>query len=196
MAKCGLISLWQRKYELKGNDCLNPLLIRSGSIKKIEMEHLFDCFFLLIFGLFISGLFFILENILQNKLSLKRQNILHLWKKVLTAGTRARQFRRRLWRKLLNSSKVLTRHSRQGHQEEGEEGLENRSGEQGRQQRQQQQRFDSEKRHIESVNYLKSHHWPDVNTLAQIRRAQRLEQHYRSTDAYYHSNFYIPSNET
>lgn len=54
MAKSGLVTLWNKKYEVKGNDCLFPLLVRAGDVKKIELSHMVDCFFVLALGVLLA----------------------------------------------------------------------------------------------------------------------------------------------
>lgn len=63
MTKSGLITLWNRKYNAPGNDCLFPLIIRSGDIKKIGLSHMIDCFFVLGCGLLIGITVLVIEII-------------------------------------------------------------------------------------------------------------------------------------
>ena len=54
MAKSGLVILWNRKYNVKGNNCLYPLVMRNSQGKEIQLSHMTDCFFLLGCGLIIG----------------------------------------------------------------------------------------------------------------------------------------------
>ena len=67
MAKSGLVTLWNKKYEVKGDDCLFPLLVRAGDVKKIELSHMIDCFFVLGLGAGIAIITLIVEMFKRRK---------------------------------------------------------------------------------------------------------------------------------
>ncbi|CAG2115104.1 unnamed protein product [Medioppia subpectinata] len=54
MAKSGLVIQWNNKFEVPGNDCLHPLVVRAGDVKKIGMAHMIGCFFILGIGLLLG----------------------------------------------------------------------------------------------------------------------------------------------
>lgn len=66
MAKSGLVTLWNRKFGVLGNDCLHPLIIRTGDVEKIGLSHMVDCFFVLGCGLVIAIIILVIE-ILKEK---------------------------------------------------------------------------------------------------------------------------------
>lgn len=82
MTKSGLVAMWNKNHEIKGNDCLYPLIVRAGDVKKIGLSHMMGCFFVLGLGL-LGGLLILSFEIAKNrkmfasivkpKLSLKRK---------------------------------------------------------------------------------------------------------------------------
>src|SRR5690625_3997038 len=62
MIKSGLITLWNQKDGVQGDDCLYPLAFRAD-VKKIGLSHMIDCFFMLGFGLAIGVILLIIEII-------------------------------------------------------------------------------------------------------------------------------------
>lgn len=62
IAKSGLARKWRRKYEAKGNDCLETVVINAGDVDKIELKHVILAFWLLMTGLFI-GLFILIGEV-------------------------------------------------------------------------------------------------------------------------------------
>lgn len=66
MSKSGLVTLWNRKFEIKGNDCLYPLIVRAGDVKKIGLSHMVDCFFVLGLGLMIGIMSLLVEIVKQS----------------------------------------------------------------------------------------------------------------------------------
>lgn len=67
MAKSGLVTLWNRKYDVPGNDCLYPLIFRAGDVKKIGLSHMVDCFFVLAIGIAIGIIFLVIEILKQRQ---------------------------------------------------------------------------------------------------------------------------------
>ncbi|KAH7642523.1 hypothetical protein DERF_003675 [Dermatophagoides farinae] len=74
MAKSGLVTLWNRKYNVKGNNCLYPLVMRNSQGKEIQLSHMIDCFFLLGCGLIIGIAVLIVEMIKQRQLPISMKN--------------------------------------------------------------------------------------------------------------------------
>lgn len=70
MTKSGLVALWNAKYEIKGNDCLFPLVLRAGDVKKIGLSHMVGCFFVLSLGL-ITGIISLVVEIVKQRKNLK-----------------------------------------------------------------------------------------------------------------------------
>ncbi|OTF69774.1 hypothetical protein BLA29_002290, partial [Euroglyphus maynei] len=68
MAKSGLVTLWNRKYNVKGNNCLFPLVMRNSQGKEIQLSHMTDCFFLLGCGLIIGIGVLVVEMIKQKQI--------------------------------------------------------------------------------------------------------------------------------
>ncbi|XP_054158480.1 ionotropic receptor 93a-like, partial [Oppia nitens] len=70
MAKTGLVLQWNNKFEEKGNDCLYPLVVRAGDVKKIGMAHMIGCFFILGIGL-LFGLFSLFGEVFKSNKKIK-----------------------------------------------------------------------------------------------------------------------------
>lgn len=59
MAKSGIVLNWNKKFEVKGNDCLYPFIIHAGDVRKIQITHMLGSFVILGIGIVsaISSLF-------------------------------------------------------------------------------------------------------------------------------------------
>lgn len=60
--RSGLARKWRRKFEARGNDCLNTVIINAGDVDKIEMKHVILAFWLL-FGGIMSGLIVLIGEV-------------------------------------------------------------------------------------------------------------------------------------
>jgi hypothetical protein len=74
MAKSGLVLQWNKKFDVKGNDCLYPLVVHAGDVKKIGLAHMIGCFFILGIGL-LMGFISLFTEIFKSKHRLKQSGV-------------------------------------------------------------------------------------------------------------------------
>lgn len=62
-ARSGLTIFWRRKFEVPGDDCMYPLIVHAGDVKKITVTHMIGSLQVLGVGLFFSLIILIIELI-------------------------------------------------------------------------------------------------------------------------------------
>lgn len=78
LARSGLSYYWRREFSVLGNDCMYPLIVHAGDVKKIDVKHMTGSLMVLAKGL-AAGLFVLLCELVYHHWKRGRIPALKSW---------------------------------------------------------------------------------------------------------------------